>query len=225
MTPTLVELDDVSLTYGRGAAAVEAVRHVSGRIGARDSLAIVGPSGSGKSSLLHLIAGLEKPTSGTVRWPEWGGTTRMDPTLVGVMFQAPSLVPTLDVLENVALPLTIAGIPQSEADARAAEALGALHLQPLTRALPEDLSGGQAQRVNLARVLAARPGLLIADEPTGQLDRRTADDVLDVVLHAVLERGIAIVVSTHDPRIAARFATRWAVRDGSIVPVDDKVPA
>jgi ABC-type lipoprotein export system ATPase subunit len=220
MNLTLIELEDVTLTYGRGLAAVEAVRHVSGRIAERDSLAIVGPSGSGKSSLLHLIAGLERPTTGVVRWPAWGGMPRTDPTIVGVMFQAPSLVPSLDVLENVALPLTIAGIPAPEAASRAADALDALHLGFLTGALPEDLSGGQAQRVNLARVLASRPGLLVADEPTGQLDRRTADEVLDVVLDAVIDRGIAIVISTHDDRIASRFAERWTVRDGAVVTSD-----
>ena len=217
MNPTLVELEDVTLTYGRGSGAVEAVRHVSGRIAEQDSLAIVGPSGSGKSSLLHLIAGLERPTTGVVCWPAWGGAPRTDPTIVGVMFQAPSLVPSLDVLENVALPLTIAGVAAPEAASRAADALGALHLEYLSGALPEDLSGGQAQRVNLARVLASRPGLLVADEPTGQLDRRTADEVLDVVLDAVTDRGIAIVISTHDDRIASRFAQRWTVRDGAVV--------
>lgn len=217
MSPALVELEDVTLVYGRGAAAVQAVRHVSGRIRQQDSLAVVGPSGSGKSSLLHLIAGLERPTTGTVRWPAWGGEPRTDPTTVGLMFQSPSLVPSLDVLENVALPLTIAGVAAPEAEARAAEALAALHLGALTRALPDALSGGQAQRINLARVLAARPGLLIADEPTGQLDRRTADEVIEVVLGAVADRGIAIVISTHDDRIASRFAERWTVRDGALV--------
>ncbi|HEV7622945.1 MAG TPA: ATP-binding cassette domain-containing protein [Amnibacterium sp.] len=225
MTPTLVELEHVSLTYGRGDAAVHAIRDVSGRVGERDSLAIVGPSGSGKSSLLHLIAGLEKPTSGTVRWPAWGGTPRMDPTVVGVMFQAPSLVPSLDVLENVALPLTLGGVPDADAFGRATAALEALHLASLVHALPEDLSGGQAQRVNLARVLAARPALLLADEPTGQLDRRTADEVLDVIIGSVIERGIAIVVSTHDERVAARFAGRWTVRDGAVTAVGEAVSA
>jgi putative ABC transport system ATP-binding protein len=188
-------------------------------------VAVVGPSGSGKSSLLHLIAGLEKPTAGAVRWPLWEGSPRMDPTVVGVMFQAPSLVPSLDVLENVALPLTIAGVPDAEAEARAADALHALHLGSLRRALPEEISGGQAQRVNLARVLAARPGLLVADEPTGQLDRATADEVLDVVLGAVVERGIAMVVSTHDERIAARFSRRWTIRDGAALAVSERVSA
>ena len=225
MSTALVELDGASLTYGRGRAAVAAVRAVSGRIEERDSLAIVGPSGSGKSSLLHLIGGLEKPTAGTVRWPQWGGAPRMDPTVVGLMFQAPSLVPSLDVLENVALPLVIAGMQGARADDRAAEALQALHLEGLRHALPEELSGGQAQRVNLARVLAGRPSLLLADEPTGQLDRRTADEVLDVILGSVAERGIAIVVSTHDERVAVRLTRRWAVRDGVVSASDAAVSA
>ena len=217
MNPALVELEDVTLTYGRGASAVEAVRSVTGRIEERDLLALVGPSGSGKSSLLHLIAGLERPTSGAVRWPAWGGAPRTDPTVVGVMFQAPSLIPSLDVLENVALPLTIAGVAAQEAASRAAEALDTLHLGVLAGALPEELSGGQAQRVNLARALASRPALLIADEPTGQLDRRTADEVLDVVLQAVSDRRITMVISTHDERIASQFTQRWGVHDGTVV--------
>lgn len=225
MSDPLVSLEDVGLTYGRGSAAVEAVRGVSGRIEERAALAIVGPSGSGKSSLLHLIGGLEQPTSGRVRWPSLGGAPRVDPTVVGLMFQAPSLIPALDVLENVALPLVIHGAPDGEARERATEALAALRLASLERALPEDLSGGQAQRVNLARVLAARPALLLADEPTGQLDRATADAVLDVILGSVTERGIAIVVSTHDPHVAARFEDRWTVRDGSLVARPEAVPA
>lgn len=221
----LVELERVSLTYGRGATAVHAVRGVDGTVEAHDSLAILGPSGSGKSSLLHLIAGLERPSAGTVRWPGLGGSPRMDPTVVGVMFQAPSLVPSLDVLENVALPLAIAGVAADESESRAADALASLHLGALSRALPEDLSGGQAQRVNLARALASRPALLVADEPTGQLDRTTATEVLDVVLHAVADRGIALVVSTHDERIAALLDHRWTVRDGVVVAADALVRA
>jgi putative ABC transport system ATP-binding protein len=201
------------------------VRGVDGTIEARDSLAIVGPSGSGKSSLLHLIAGLERPTTGAVRWPAWGGSPRTDPTIVGVMFQAPSLVLSLDVLENVALPLTIAGVSAPEAESRADDALASLHLGSLGRALPEDLSGGQAQRVNLARALASRPALLVADEPTGQLDRATAAEVLDVVLAAVAERGVAIVISTHDDGVADRLARRWTVRDGVIAGTEALVRA
>lgn len=225
MNRVLVELVGAGLRYGRGVTAVQAVSGVTGSIAAGDVLAVTGPSGSGKSSLLHLIAGLERPTSGLLRWPAWGDEPRIDPTLVGMMFQAPSLVPTLDVLENVALPLTIAGTADAEAEERGRAALDALHLTALARALPEDLSGGQAQRVNLARVLAARPALLVADEPTGQLDRRTAEEVLDVVLESVRERGMTIVVSTHDERIAARFGRCWSMRDGAVVEQREEVLA
>jgi putative ABC transport system ATP-binding protein len=138
------------------------------------------------------------------------------PVGVGVVFQGPSLLPALDVTENVALPLILAGVGQAEATERAAEAIAAVRLTEQARAVPEELSGGQSQRAAIARVLAAAPPLVLADEPTGQLDHETAAVVLDALLRAVDRIGAALVVSTHDPRIAERLADRWEMRDGQL---------
>ncbi|MGI8613524.1 MAG: ABC transporter ATP-binding protein [Nocardioidaceae bacterium] len=212
----LVQLDAVGCTYGAGERAVVAVHDATARVLAGEHLAVIGPSGSGKSTLLHLMAGLLPPTSGEVTWPGLGGSPAGRPGLVGTVFQGPSLLPPLDVLENVALPLLLAGGDQQAANTDAERALAALGLTSLEHALPEELSGGQAQRVAVARVLATRPRLICADEPTGQLDRHNADHVVDVLLAAASELGAAIVVATHDPHISRRLEHSWQVDDGRV---------
>jgi len=179
-------------------------------------VALTGPSGSGKSTLLHLMAGLETPTAGTVSWPGLGGHPLAVPGRIGVVFQGPSLLPALDVVENVALPLLLADVTEDEATAQAVAALDLLAIGDLARKLPEQLSGGQAQRVTVARALAACPALILADEPTGQLDHEAAALVIEVLLHATTALDAALVVSTHDPLIAQRLPTRWAMRDGTL---------
>ncbi|TFV91086.1 ABC transporter ATP-binding protein [Blastococcus sp. CT_GayMR16] len=210
---TLVDCRGLTRLFGKGEAEVAAVRDVNGQVRHGQRIAVTGESGSGKSTLLHLMAGLDTPTSGTVTWP--GLTMRAGrPLGIGVVFQAPSLLPALDVTDNVALPLLLADVPRSEARLRAEQALDRLGLTGLASSTPEELSGGQAQRVAIARVLAAEPALVIADEPTGQLDRRTATHVLDVLLATVGSLGAALVVSTHDPEVADRLDVRWAMADG-----------
>jgi predicted ABC-type transport system involved in lysophospholipase L1 biosynthesis ATPase subunit len=132
---------------------------------------------------------------------------------VAVVFQGPALVPTLDAVENVALPLLLAGVGDGEARERGTAALETLGLGTIATHLPEQLSGGQAQRVAIARAIAGHPSLVLADEPTGQLDRATADAAMDVLL-AALPIGCALVVATHDARVAARLAERWQLTDG-----------
>ena len=212
----LVSCEDVARTYGSGLSAVVAVHGVSITINPRDRVALVGPSGSGKSTLLHLMAGLERPTSGRVSWPALEGDPTGRPGLVGMVFQGPSLLPALDVIENVALPLVLAGMVDAEAQSRAAEALERLDIGGLRTKWPEELSGGQAQRVAVARVLAGRPVLILADEPTGQLDEATGAHVVDVLVEAADELAAALVVSTHDPAVAARLESIWRMRDGAI---------
>jgi ABC-type lipoprotein export system ATPase subunit len=207
----LVEFTDLARTYGSGARAVVAVHGATGRIVSGARVALVGPSGSGKSTLLHLLAGLEKPTAGTIDRPSPG-------VGVGLVFQGPSLVPTFDVTENVALPLLLAGHHPDEAMARARHALAQLAIDDLAAAMPGTLSGGQAQRVAIARVLATRPLLILADEPTGQLDRRTADHVVHVLLATAAEIGAALVIATHDPAVAGTLTERWDMRDGRLDP-------
>jgi len=178
-------------------------------------VAVIGSSGSGKSTLLHLIAGLEQPTVGSVTWP--GLPLAPDRAFeIGVVFQSPSLVPALTVEENVALPLILADTPEGEWRSRAAEALGAVGLDDLAGRLPEELSGGQGQRVAVARVLAQRPRLVLADEPTGQLDRASGQHLIDVLLRTASQIGAALVVSTHDRTVADRLETHWYMHEGRL---------
>ncbi len=182
----------------------------------------MGPSGSGKSTLLHLIAGLETPTAGTIAWPALGDRASLRPGPVAVVFQGPSLLPPLDVLENVALPLVLRGAGEDEARERACAALALVEMTSLHAKLPEELSGGQMQRVAVARALAQRPRLLLADEPTGQLDHVTGAHIVDVLMLVAAETGAALVVSTHDPEVADRLDQRWPVIDGRL-PVSHRV--
>jgi putative ABC transport system ATP-binding protein len=218
MAEPLAVADVVARTFGSGPSAVVAVHGVSCRVEPGARIAVMGPSGSGKSTLLLMLAGLDQPTAGTVSWPGLGGPP---PSLragtVGVVFQRPSLLPELDATENVALPLLLAGADQADATVSAWAALDRLGLGPLARLLPEELSGGQAQRVGMARALAGRPTLVVADEPTGQLDHVTAAAVLDALDQAAEAAGAAVLISTHDPVVAARFDERWTMADGTIV--------
>ncbi|MFH9983838.1 ABC transporter ATP-binding protein [Streptomyces sp. NPDC017179] len=212
----LIDCQDVALTFGRGPNAVVAVHGAGLRIRAGDRLAIVGRSGSGKSSLLHLLAGLEQPTSGTVTWS--GLTGLRD---IGLVFQGDSLIPALDVVENTALPLVLSGIPDDRAREAALAALALVDAADLADRLPEEISGGQAQRVAAARVLAQAPRVILADEPTGRLDHATGSRVLDALLTAADETGAALVVTTHDPAVAARLTARRAMCDGRLASADD----
>ncbi|MDQ1597881.1 MAG: putative transport system ATP-binding protein [Microbacteriaceae bacterium] len=212
----LVRCTDVSHTYSSGSTAVVAVSQVSYDLYDGARLAIMGPSGSGKSTLLHMMAGLETVTSGTVSWPAFGANPTGDPGQVGVVFQGPSLIPSLDAVGNIAFPLVLGGIPDAEAERRARAALADLDLEWMSTRLPDELSGGQAQRVAIARVLATAPRLILADEPTGQLDRETGRHVIDVLIHAADRLGAALVVTTHDPEVADRFSEGWLMNDGML---------
>jgi putative ABC transport system ATP-binding protein/lipoprotein-releasing system ATP-binding protein len=204
-------------TFGTGAAATVALRPTDCEVPAGGTVAVVGPSGSGKSTLLHLMAGLDEPTVGDVDWPALGERGALRPGPVAVVFQGPSLLPPLTVEENVALPLLLAGAPDAEARLRARTVLDAVDLGDLRDHLPEEVSGGQAQRVAVARALVGEPRLLLADEPTGQLDHVAGAAVVDVLLAAAELSGAALVVSTHDPEVAGRLAQRWEMRDGALL--------
>lgn len=221
MTPTgdadvVVRCEGVARTFGSGLSAVVAVHGVTCEFRRGQHVAITGPSGSGKSTLLHLLAGLDEPTAGTVSWPALGDRAALRPGPVGVVFQGPSLLPPLDVLENVTLPLLLAGAAARDAIAAAEAALGRLGLPGLAAKLPEELSGGQAQRVAVARVLAGNHQLILADEPTGQLDHTSAASVVDALIRAATDLGAALVVTTHDPLVADRIGDRWAMADGAL---------
>jgi putative ABC transport system ATP-binding protein len=164
------------------------------------------------------VAGLDRPTTGSVSWPALGSRAQLRPGKIGVVFQFASLLPELDVLENVALPLELAGAPAFQARERARDALADLGLDALANQLPEELSGGQAQRVAVARVLATAPSLVVADEPTGQLDHATAVPMLEVLEAACDALGAALLLTTHDERVAARYTLRWQMVDGRLRP-------
>ncbi|MCW2958347.1 MAG: transporter ATP-binding protein [Solirubrobacterales bacterium] len=219
MSAPLVRCRGAARTYGQGARATVALQPVDGDVAPGARVALIGPSGSGKSTLLHLMAGLDTPTLGEVTWPALGARRDLRPGPVAVVFQGPSLIPALTVLENVALPLTLRGQTDAEARTLAGSALARLGLEDLARKLPEEISGGQAQRVAVARALAGSPRLILADEPTGQLDRANGDRVVDVLLAAADHSGAALVVSTHDPAVAKRFPERWQLRDGALLQV------
>jgi ABC-type lipoprotein export system ATPase subunit len=213
----------IGRTFGSGRAAVVAVHDVTCSVSAADRIALSGPSGSGKSTLLQLLAGLDAPTRGAISWPGLDPTRRRgtgvwEPDQVAVVFQDETLLPALTGVENVALPLLLAGLPIDEAEERAHAALRRLGIEGMALRLPEELSGGQAQRVAVARVLASRPRLILADEPTGRLDHGLAGTVVDALFEAAASSGAALVVATHDPRIIERFDVRWRMVDGAVQP-------
>ncbi|WP_448956540.1 ABC transporter ATP-binding protein [Labrys neptuniae] len=177
-------------------------------------IGLVGPSGSGKSTLLHILGGLDKPTRGSIGWPGLDHATRLRPRGIGLVFQSPSLFPALTAVENVELPSLLAGeMPDRD---KSLSLLRALGLQGLAEKLPEDLSGGQAQRIAIARALLLRPRLVLADEPTGQLDSATAGRVMDAILNNLEGSNCALLVATHDENVAGRLATRWTMNHGRL---------
>jgi putative ABC transport system ATP-binding protein len=216
----LVRAVGVARSFGTGPAAVVAVHDVDCAIRPGERIALVGPSGSGKTTLLNLIAGLDEPTTGVVEWPGIGTIAQLRPGPIAVVFQAPSLLPPLDVTENVALPLLLAGTDRDEAHRRALDALALLDLEDVATRLPEEISGGQAQRVAIARVLADHPRLVLADEPTGQLDRRNGAAVIDALVAAAGHTGAALLVNTHDPAVAERLDRRWSMARGTLQLLD-----
>ncbi len=209
--------------YGRGEACMRAVDEVDLDVAPGESVAVVGPSGCGKSTLLYLLGGLERPTAGTLwlegeqldRMPE-ARLARLRRHAVGFVFQAFHLVEELTALENVELPALLAGESPSAARHRAAELLEQIGLSDRARHLPSELSGGQRQRVGIARALANEPTLVLADEPTGNLDSAATTEVLRLFeqLHV---NGQTLVVVTHDERIAATADRLISMRDGAFV--------
>jgi putative ABC transport system ATP-binding protein len=211
----LIACKALSRTYGRGPTAVTGVRGASCRVYAGEQIVVTGPSGSGKSTLLHLLAGIDEPTTGKVSWPGLGGPPATLPAgTVGLVFQGPSLLPDLDIVENVGFPLVLAGHPDAVARGRALELLAELGLEDLATKLPEEISGGQSQRAAVARALISEPRLIIADEPTGQLDHASAAAVMAALTGRARQLGAGLVVSTHDPVIAEPFLVRWEMADG-----------
>ena len=221
MTDPIVRLSDITLSLRSAAGLVKILRGVSLTVNRGQHMAVVGPSGSGKSSLLAIAAGLERPTSGRVEIAGQDlGALNEDALAqfrgrhVGIVFQSFHLVPTMTAQENVALPLELAG--QDDALARATQALAGVGLGERTGHLPAELSGGEQQRVALARALIAKPPLLLADEPTGNLDGTTGDHIVEMMFDAAQDAGATLVLVTHNDALAKRCQRTVVMEDGNL---------
>ena len=216
MDEVLVSLENVSRYYADGPLQLVALRSVSCQVIKGAHVAVVGPSGSGKSTLLHLMAGLDKPTSGLVRWPALGSEMQLRPDQICLVFQTPSLLPTLTVIENVELSWLLSRRSEAEARPAASRTLEKLGLSGIANKLPGELSGGQMQRVAVARALVCEPRLILADEPTGQLDSGTASKLIEVLIELASHAGAALVIATHDTAVAGRMQTQWGIAHGKL---------
>jgi putative ABC transport system ATP-binding protein len=219
----ILQAENLTKVYGTGATAVTALDHVNVSIEPGEFVAIMGPSGCGKSTMLHLLGGLDRPTKGRVllNGADLAGLSDNDLTILrrqnmGFVFQFFNLIPVLTALENVALPLVLDGHTR-EATGAARAWLEKVGLSDRMQNRPDQLSGGQQQRVALARALVSEPTLILADEPTGNLDSRAADDMLSSLRRAVDEWGRTLVMVTHDARMAAYASRIIFLKDGRVV--------
>ncbi len=221
MSSPIVSLKNTSLTLRSGAGAVEILKGISLDVNEGEALALVGPSGSGKSSLLMLMGGLERATTGQVSalGQDLGtlgedALARLRRGNMGVVFQSFHLIPTLTALENVAVPLELAGVP--DAMGRAANQLEAVGLAARAQHYPSQMSGGEQQRTALARATAPRPRLILADEPTGNLDSASGAAIIDLLFDLSAQHGATLVLVTHDAALAARCDRTVTLQDGRI---------
>jgi putative ABC transport system ATP-binding protein len=223
-----IALSGVNLSLGRGAARVHILKDIDLHIGRGEAIGMVGPSGSGKSTLLMVMAGLERPDAGSVVVAgeplgalDEDALARFRGRNVGIVFQSFHLIPTMTALENVAIPLELAGV--GDAHERAAAELAAVGLAARGHHYPAELSGGEQQRVALARALAPNPPILIADEPTGNLDEAVGAEIIELMFAGHAERGTTLVLVTHDPGLARRCDRVVRMRSGHIEAAQEKM--
>ncbi len=222
-TRPLIEMTGVTKSYDQGEMQVDALRGVDLTIGRAELVAIIGPSGSGKSTLMHIIGCLDQPTSGTFMLDGEDVSSlssfqlaRIRNQKIGFIFQTFNLLPKASLLRNVELPMLYGGISSSERRDRAVSALERVGLKERVKSRPSELSGGQRQRVAIARAIVMNPSLILADEPTGNLDTRTGGEILGIFdeMHAA---GHTIAIVTHDPRIAERCSRVIRIEDGAVL--------
>ncbi len=220
----IVETENLTKIYGKGDTAIVALDHINLQIEPGEYVAVMGPSGCGKSTLLHLIGGLDQPTSGRVLISgkdlsrlDDRALTELRRRTIGFIFQFYNLIPILSAVENTALPLILDGARLSDAGAAASAWLERVGLADRLSNRPDQLSGGQQQRVAIARALAANPDLILADEPTGNLDSRSSDEIAGLLRKVADDWGRAVLMVTHDPRIAAYADRIVFLKDGGVV--------
>ncbi|HUY22945.1 MAG TPA: ABC transporter ATP-binding protein [Acidimicrobiales bacterium] len=220
----LYSLRGVERRYLKGASEVVALRGIDLDIGAGEFLCLEGPSGSGKSTLLQLLGALDTPTAGTIQMDEQQLGSAGDDVLtsirskrIGFVFQQFNLIPTLSALENVTLAMAPQHVSRAERDQRASELLGRVGLGHRLDHLPSRLSGGEQQRVAIARALANRPEVIVADEPTGNLDTGSAGEVLSLLVELQRRDGVTVIIATHDPEVAQHATRHLKLRDGLVV--------
>ena len=221
---SLIQAENHTKIYGSGDTAVTALGHVNLKVETGEFVAVMGPSGCGKSTLLHLLGGLDRPSEGGVSIDGTAIADMKDDDLtklrrrkMGFIFQFFNLIPVLNAVENASLPVTLDGVKPPEAKKRAAEWLTRFGLGDRLTSRPDQLSGGQQQRVAVARALVAEPALILADEPTGNLDTRSGDEIAALLRQVTKEYGRTVVMVTHDPRIAAYADRIIFLKDGKIV--------
>ncbi|MGE5391739.1 MAG: ABC transporter ATP-binding protein [Deltaproteobacteria bacterium] len=224
MAKTLIDLKDITKTYYGTGEPVHALRGISLALMRGEMLAIMGPSGSGKSTLMNLLGCLDKPDSGryifanqNVMKLDRDQLARLRNLLIGFVFQNFNLLGRCTALENVCLPLVYAGVPARQRDGRGREMLRLVGLQGRENHLPRQLSGGQQQRVAIARALVNRPGLLLADEPTGALDTKTSEEIMGLLQQLHREQGLSVVIVTHEAEIAYHCQRIIRLSDGLLV--------
>lgn len=224
MTEAMVEVDGLSRTYGSGTTAVHALRDVSFCVGRGELLAVRGRSGSGKTTLLNLIGGLDRASAGRVSIADADVTAMSEAELLGLrrhgvayVFQTFGLIPVLSAAENVGVPLRLRGVDAARREERVAAMLDVVGLGAHVHQRPDELSGGQQQRVALARALVSEPRLLLADEPTGQLDSQTGRTIMELIQQVVRTQGVTAIVTTHDPVLIDLADRVIELRDGHVV--------
>jgi putative ABC transport system ATP-binding protein len=221
---SLIQTENLTKIYGSGETAVTALDHVNLKVETGEFVAIMGPSGCGKSTLLHLLGGLDRPSEGGVSIEgidiadmKDDDLTKLRRRKMGFVFQFFNLIPVLNAVENASLPVTLDGIKPADAKKRAAEWLARFGLGDRLNSRPDQLSGGQQQRVAVARALVAEPALILADEPTGNLDTRSGDEIAALLRDVTKKYGRTVVMVTHDPRIAAYADRIIFLKDGKVV--------